>query len=218
MLQLLRRLTRQEIDQDGQPDPSRPDAAPALPSTEIEFAAYAEDCRIFGFIRLETERLSDALNERDEYQLHDVMVVALADGRATEVRELAVHRDEVMAVRAAGPRGNAGRRSRRRPSPVTIRTGPYTIHGYVHAPPGADPVQQLRRRKAMVPLTEAWIEYVSGGQSHQGRAGTLIINRELIDWVARSRDEEVRMPDLPAETAPDPLAKDLTGYILSGRA
>ena len=197
-------------------EPAEPMSPPEPEATEVEFAAYAEDCRISGFLHLDAERLTDTLNEHEEFVLHDVLVTALEDGRATEARELRVRRDEILAVRAAGPRGNPGRRSRSRPSPVTLQTGPYTIHGYLHAPPGADPIQQLRRRKPMVPLTEAWIEYVSGGQSHRGRVGTIVVNREVVDWIVPARDEEVHVPDLPAETTPDPLAKDLTGYILTG--
>ena len=47
------------------------------------------------------------------------------------------------------------------------------------------------------------------------RAGTHIVNRELADWIALSDDEEVRLPDLPAESKPGPLVKDFTGYIVS---
>lgn len=182
---------------------------------EVEFAAYAEDCRIFGFWRHGAERMSDALNAVEEYVLHDVLVSALGDARTTEAREFTVQRDEVLAVRATGARGNAARRSRVRPSPITLRAGPYTIHGYVHAPPGADPIRQIRRRKPMVPLTETWMEYASAGQLHRARVGVLIVNMVWVDWVRMSRDEEVRLPGLPAEAAYDPRAKDLTGYILT---
>lgn len=197
-------------------------AQPAIPveavpqprePAEVEFGGYAEDCRLFGFMRLEAERLTDALNDRQELDLVDVLVVALDDGRAVPLKELRVGRDELLAVRASGPRGNPGRRGRMRPYPVTLQTGPYVIHGYLHGPPGADPLLHLRRRKAMVPLTEAWIAYESAGQEHRGRVGTIIVNRELIDWIRLARDEEVRLPSLPVEAAPDSRAKDLTGYI-----
>ena len=190
------------------------EVAPApIPGPEVEFAAYAEDCRVFGFMRLTGDRMTDALNDATEYHLTDVMVVRLDDGLATQVLDLIVKRDEVLAVRTAGPRGDPARRSRRRPYPVTLQTGPYVIHGYVHGLPGADPIQQIRRRKLMVPLTEAWIEYQSGAQTHRARVGTIAVNHELWDWVRLSRDEEIRLPDLPAETKPDPRAKDLTGHI-----
>ncbi len=189
---------------------------PPPPGPEIEFVGYAEDCRVFGHLVLDGDRLTDVLNEREEYELSDVLAVALADGRGIEVGSMTVRRDELLAVRASGPRGNAGRRSRMRPFPVTLQTGPYTVHGYVHALPGTDPLLHVRRRKPMVPLTEAWIEYAAGSESQRARLGALIVNRELLDWIALSDDEEVRLPDLPAEHKPGPLVKDFTGYIRLG--
>jgi hypothetical protein len=194
------------------PDTHEPEPA-AIPGREIEFAAYAEDCRVFGFTRMTGDRLSDMLNNVSEYELTDVMVVRLADGLATQAVDLVVKREELLAVRVSGPRGDPARRSRRRPYPVTLKTGPYIIHGYVHGLPGADPLQQIRRRKPMVPLTESWIEYRSGAQDHRARVGGLIVNQEQWDWIRLSRDEEIGLPDLPAETKPDPRAKDLTGHI-----
>jgi hypothetical protein len=214
LLRVLRHRLR--FEQTAAPGLIAPVEAPELPvatASEIEFAAYAEDCRIFGFLSAEGERLSDLLNERDEYELVDVLLMALDDGRLTESRTLTVGRDDLLAVRATGPRGNAARRSRMRPSPITLVTGPYTIHGYLHAPPGADPLLAIRRRPPMVPLTEAWIEYTSGGDLRRARVGTIIVNHDILDWVRLSRDEEVRLPDLPVETAIDVRAKDLTGHI-----
>jgi hypothetical protein len=198
-------------------DPEVPEPEPILAplEVEVEFAAYAEDCRIFGFWRHAAERLSDALNAHPEYMLQHVLVAALEDGHTTEARELIVRRDELLAIRAAGPRGNLARRSRTRPAPVTLQTGPYTIHGYLHGPPGADAVRQITRRKPMVPLTEAWIEYPAGGSLHRARVGPIIVNHETLDWIRHSRDEEVHMPGLPVENTIDPHAKDLTGYILT---
>lgn len=183
---------------------------------EEEFAAYTEDCRIFGFVRHRAERLSDHLNAATSVRLESVLLVALDDGRTVEAREMTVERDELLAVRAAGPRGNAARRSRTRPSPIILKTGPYIIHGYLHVRPGSDPVQHLRSRRAMVPLTGAWIEYQAVGDHHRARIGTIIVNRELIDWADRSRDEDVRI-QLPVETSIDPRAKDMTGHVLVAR-
>lgn len=194
-----------------------PDAEPehdgVSPQIEVEFAAYAEDSRIFGFWRHDAERMSDALNASDDFVLQDVLVASLEDGHTVDARELVVHRDELLAVRAAGLRGNAARRTRVRPSPITLKLGPYVVHGYVHAPPGADPLRQIRRRKPMVPLTETWIEYAQAGQLHRARVGVIVVNVEWAEWIRMSRDEEVRLPGLPAEAAIDPRAKDMTGYI-----
>jgi len=188
---------------------------PAPVEVEVEFAAYAEDCRIFGFWRHDAERLFDALNAHEEYVLQHVLLAVLDDGHTSEARELLVRRDELLAIRAAGPRNNLARRTRTRPTPVTLQTGPYTVHGYLHGPPGADAVRQINRRRPMVPLTEAWIEYPAGGSLHRARVGPIIVNHEILDWIRHSRDEEVHMPGLPAESTIDPHAKDLTGYILT---
>lgn len=209
-------LRRRLRGPNAEPSPEPTPVAAPHRGPEVEFAAYAEDCRVFGFMRLAADRLTDALNDATEYELTDVMVVRLEDGVGSQTKELTVRRDEVLAVRASGPRGDARRRGRRRPYPVVLKTGPYVIHGYVHGLPGADPLHEIRRRKAMVPMTEAWIEYQSAGTDHRARVGTIIVNRTVYDWIRIAKDEEVRLPNLPAETKPNPMAKDLTGYIRGG--
>lgn len=190
------------------PEQRAPDAG-----TEIDFAAYAEDCQLFGFLRLDAERLTNALNEHAELALVDVLAVALADGRATASRTLTVGREELLVVRASGPRGNPARRRNTRPYPVLVETGPYRVRGYLHGPPASDPILGLRHRPPMVPLTEAWISYSLAGAEHRARAGTLIVNREVADSIRLVRDEDVRSPSLPFEPRMDPRAKDLTGYL-----
>ena len=208
---------RRRLGRDHQPVEVAPILAPVIEPVrepvEIELAAYAEDCRIFGFVDLDTDRLTDYLNAREQVELRDVLVVALEDGRASEAKTLTVERQELLAVRASGPRGNANRRGRTRPYPMTLQTGPYTIHGHLHSLPGADPLTALRLRRPMVPLTESWIEYLADGEAHRARVGTIVVNRELIDWIRASTGDELRLPDLSVETKPDPHAKDLTGYI-----
>lgn len=187
---------------------------PPQSGREVEFTAYAEDCRVFGRIRLDTERLTDMLNGADEYDLIDVLVESLADGHQAAAHEVILRRDELFAVHASGPRGNPGRRTRTRPFPIAVRISPYTVHGHVHALPGTDPLAALRHRKPIVPLTDAWIEYQLAGTERRQRVGTILVNRDVADWVQLSTDEELAPPDLGIQTPPDPAAKDLTGEIL----
>lgn len=194
-----------ETDED--PEPARE------PSTrEVEFTAYTEDCRLFGFLTLSADRLSDVLNEQQQFALDSVLLVALADNRAVEMTELVVDRDELVAIRGAGPRGNAARRIRTRASPVAVKAGPYLIRGYVHGPPGGDALRRFRGSRPMVPLTEAAIEYQAGGALHRARVGSIIVNTGFIDWVDRAKDTDVRV-DLPVEMRIDPRAKDMTGNV-----
>lgn len=185
----------------------KPDRRP-----DVEFVAYGEDVLLSGHIRLDADRLTDMLNAHDEYLLTDVLCERLIDGGAVEVREVLVPRDELLLVHTTGPRGDQQRRQRTRALPMAVRTGPYHLRGYLHTLPGSDPILHLRRRKPMVPMTEAWLEYQSGQQRLRRRLSGLIVNRELIDWIVPATDDEVEMPDLPVAAA-GPLVKDFTGSI-----
>jgi hypothetical protein len=196
--------------------PAAPARDAARASQQVEFVAYGEDCVLSGMVRLASDRLTDMLNEHDEYQLVDVLVEGLTGERAVEVREVLVRRDELLLVHAAGPRGNLDRRRRTRSHPVAVQMGAYHIRGYLHVLPGADPVQAIRRRKPMVPLTDAWIEFATAAGRQRRRVGTVVINREQIDWIVPAIDDEVEMPDLPLSAEKGGLLKDFTGALFEG--
>jgi hypothetical protein len=191
------------------PPPSR-----ALPP-EHEFIAYAEDCLLLGHIRLDAARLTDLLNDHEEYELVDVTVMDLVGERAVAVQTTLVTRDELLLVHALGPRGDRGRRLRTRQHPVALQVGPYHVRGYLHALPGSDPVASFRHRKPMIPLTEAWIEYDEGKIRQRRRVATLVVNRHQVDWIVEALDEEVELPDIPLQSEHGPLLKDFTGQLLT---
>ena len=180
----------------------------------VDFVAYAEDRILSGRVRLAAERLTDMLNDHDEYVLRDVLVERLLDASAIEVAEVVVRRDDLLVVHAAGPRGSQARRHRTRQHPLAIQLGPYHVRGYLHALPGSDPLLAIRRRKAMVPLTDARIEWAVGADHHRRRVGALLINREQLDWAVPATGDEVDMPDLPLSTDTGPLVKDFTGQLI----
>jgi hypothetical protein len=216
MIRSMGRQLRLVLGRDRAPDDSTGDRKPAARAPEVEFVAYAEDSLLSGHIRLNRDRLTDLLNEHDEYVLIDAICESLQDGYAVEVEEIRVPREELLLVHATGPRGNHERRQRTRALPMTIGTGPYLIHGYLHGPLGTDPIVSFRRRKPMVPLTEAWIEYASGGARQRRQVGTVVVNRELIDWIGPAVEEEMAMPDppdLPLDQEKGPLVKDFTGEL-----
>ncbi len=194
------------VSMDLQPQPDK--------GRQVEFVAYGEDCLLSGFVRLESDRLTDLLNEHEEVELVDVLVHDLSAGTDMQVADIVVLRDELLMVHAMGPRGDRARRTRTRQHPVAIQLGPYHVRGYIHALPGSDPIAGFRRRRPMVPITDAWIEYTTGKTRQRRRVGTLIINRELVDWIVEAIDEEVEMPDIPLSAYPrGPLLKDFTGQV-----
>jgi hypothetical protein len=151
---------------------------------EVAFVAYGEDCILSGRTVLDADRLSDMLNANDEYALVGVTVERLEDGMPLQVEEILVSRSELCLVHASGPRGDATRRRHTLPKHVAMKVGPYEVRGFLHGLPGADPVESIQRRKPMIPLTNARIEYVVAGEHRADDVETVILNRDRIEWVA----------------------------------
>jgi hypothetical protein len=188
-----------------------------LPSPEVEFIGYGVDCVIAARVPLTTERLTDLLNDCDRYAVTGVVAESLADRSLFELPEIELQRDEVFLVHASGPRGNPERRQRLRQHAVVLQLGPYLVHGFFHAIPGSDPLDGLRRRKPMVPITDATIEFVAAGEVVQRQVETVIVNRELLDWAVEADEgDEVEFPELEVPKATGRLVKDFTGQITDG--
>lgn len=172
-LQLILQPTSEEVFE--------PDAVSDAPM--VRFAAYGAHQRVFGWVRLHADRLTDLLNAHEELHLLDVELERLANGIAGTVDEIVIHRSDLIAVQAAGPRGLEAHRRPTRTHPIAMQSGNYLISGYLHVPPGVDPLVSVHGRPPMIPLTDALIEYwVQGKRSHQS-IGTIIVNRDATDWI-----------------------------------
>jgi hypothetical protein len=213
-LPALRRL-RLVLRREAEPTHVEPVDPPVAPT--VEFVAYAEDCLLSGYVASDFGRLTDLLDEHEELELVDVNVRDLNDSPGMQVAEIVVQRGDLLLIHASGPRGDRGRRRQTRRHPVALQTGPYHVRGYLHVLPGADPITSFRRRRTMVPLTDASIEFGTGATRERRRVGTVIVNRDLIDWIVEAVEDEVKMPELPLSAQPEGgLAKDFTGEVLAG--
>lgn len=112
-------------------------------------------------------------------------------------------------VTATGPRGRSDLRLWTRQLPVRALVGPYTVVGYLHAPPTIDPLKAAERR-IVVPLTASVIEYTIGGVVTREQVDAVLLNRAKIQSVDAASAFELGLipPELPTEI--DPRAKDLT--------
>jgi hypothetical protein len=180
---------------------------PGMGPEHVAFIAYGEDCIVTGHTILDSDRLTDMLNFHDEYDLADVTVERFDDGEPLEIAEISVARDEIILVQATGPRGDAARRHRTMPQHLALKMGPYKVRGFFHALPGADPVVAIRRRKTMVPLTGARIEYTIRGQHRETQVDTVIVNRDQIDWVQALMPTAVDFPDAPKRLVAKPARR-----------
>ena len=172
---------------------------------EIDVVAYAEDCILSGRLPMAVDRLSDLLNDNDEFELIDVMVSDLVGSEPIESRDVLVHRDELLLVEASGPRGDPGRRNHTRQHPIIARIGPYEVRGLIHALPGTDPIESLRRRRPMIALTDATIEFSIGTTHHRRLAGVVILNRDCVDSITEG---------FPANASKSDLAPDRSRLLL----
>ena len=171
---------------------------------QLDFVAYGEDCVLSGRTVLDGDRLSDMLNEHDEYDLIGVTVERFDGGSPMEVDEVVVQRDELWLVHATGPRGNVARRHRTAQQYVAMKMGQYEVRGFYHALPGTDPVTALQRRKPMVPLTDARIEFTLGGEVREARVATLVFNRDKVEWVTAVEPDRAEFPLPPQRLQSDP--------------
>ena len=150
---------------------------------EVDFVAYATSERLSGRIRLDAKRLSDMLNSHDEFILVDALAERLPEGGSMIVSEILVRRDELALVHATGPRGDRARRIQTDRHPMVLRIGRYLVSGRLHAGRGEDALASLRSRQPMIPLTDAAIEFRVGPDVVREPASTIVVNRDLVDWV-----------------------------------
>lgn len=149
----------------------------------VDFVAYTSDERLSGRVGLDSSRLSDMLNVHDEFVLVDALAERLPRGGSMVVSEILVRRDELPLVYAAGPRGDRAQRVPTQTHRIVLRSGRYLVAGRLHSGHGEDPLASLRARSPMVPLTDATIDFRRGSDIVREPSGTIVVNRELVDWV-----------------------------------
>jgi hypothetical protein len=193
------------------PPPGAEAAACDPPAAEVVgLTLYTGDSLAFGYVPLTAGRVTDLLNEHEGFEFVDTYVESLEDRHGLTLRTIHIAREEILAVAVAGPRGDPKRRTRTRPIPIELRVGPYDIRGNVHVVPGGDPLDSFRRR-TMVPLTEATVEWDTSEGRKSARWATVVVNRLLTEWIGPAT-KDIRPPDLQLVPEFDQrgLAKDFT--------
>jgi hypothetical protein len=180
-----------------QPSPDgRAMAADTSGLPEVDFVAYSTSERLSGRIRLDSARLTDMLNAHREFVLVDALAERLPEGGSMVVPEILIGRHELSLVRAGGPRGDRSLRIPTTQHRLVMRSGRYLVAGRLHSGIGEDPLAALRARDPMVPLTDAAILFRVGSDIVQEPGGTIVVNRDLVEWV-RKGDLDARSLDLP---------------------
>ena len=178
---------------------------------QVPLTAYAEDCSFTGDVVLEGDRLSDFLTTAVEFGVMNVTGRALDDGRPVDCLYSEMTRDDLYLVVAGEPRGREELRVWTRQYPIVAKVGPYSVRGYVHAPPTIDPLRMPSRR-AIVPLTAGTVSYVEAGREIEVKVETVLLNSTWIESFESALTEDVDRDELAPDgsdgsdgaTNPDP--------------
>jgi hypothetical protein len=162
----------------------------------VDFLAFAEDCTITAQVTMFGDRLTDFLNGQERFRLHQVTFESLEDGHLVSVDSVSLERSDLLVVVGTGPRGAIEQRLDLATARMELKVGPYLVLGNLHLPPGMDPEDRVRKREAMVPLTNATIAYSVAGNVVARDVGTVIVNRILVEWIVPTADEAVSFPEV----------------------
>lgn len=173
------------------------DSATATAGTVVDFVAYSVDCILSGRTVLDGDRLSDMLNDHEEYALIGVTVERFDGGPPMVVDEVVVSRDEIWVVHTGDPRGVEARRHRTSQQYVALKMSPYRVRGFFHGLPGTNPINSIGRRKTMIPLTNVRIEYTIDGDVRETRVDVAIVNRDQVEWLDSIEPDRAEFPPKP---------------------
>ncbi|HEX7491530.1 MAG TPA: hypothetical protein VF337_07480 [Candidatus Limnocylindrales bacterium] len=166
----------------------------------VPFVGYAMGRRFIGYVESAGERLTDLLNSSASILVRETFVEDFADDTVTNLGDGEVERSLLYAVEAGGTRGRLARRVQTDRHRLQVQLGPYTALGLIHARPGRLPLAELKSRGPMIPLSDATIGFAGRGALQLRDVGTLVINRDMVDWVRASEEEALAFPGVPVLT------------------
>jgi hypothetical protein len=169
---------------------------------QVPLTAYAQDCSFTGELTLTGDRLSDFLASTVEFEVLNLRCRALDDGRVVEALYTTMLRDDLCLVLAGEPRGREDLRIWTRQFPVIARVGPYTVRGYIHAPPTIDPLR-LPSRRAIVPVTSGTVTFAEAGTEVAFQAETVLVNSTWIEALEASTAEDLGEADVEDQAFPE---------------
>ena len=172
----------------------------------IELTVYAADAVASARLLLAHDRLADLLASDDPIDVRSVRLTALDDGHREPLAALDLARDEILVATTGDPRGNPGRRVGTVVRPAVARVGPYTVTGRLHGPPSMDAFEAGRRR-AWIPLTDAFVVYRCGGREIRTPSPVALLNGAFVASLVPA-DADDRLGAGRASTAGWPTGTD----------
>jgi hypothetical protein len=163
----------------------------------IPFIGYALSRRFIGYVDCQGERLTDLLNRSESIVVREAFVESYDDDTVVNLGDGEVDRSILYAVETSGGRGEGARRIHTIRHRLQVSIGPYSALGLLHALPGQMPLPYLTTRGPMIPLSDVTLAFGCRGKLSLRDVGTLIVNRDHVDWVRAGDDEAAAFPGIP---------------------
>ena len=168
----------------------------------IPFIGYALGQRFIGYVECQGEQLTDLLNRSESVVIRESYVESFEEDTVVNLGDREIDRAILYAVEA-GARGDATRRIHTIRQRLQVQIGPYSALGLLDSLPGQSLLPALHARGPMISLCDATIGYLSRGAIAMRDVGTLIVNRDLLDWVRANDDDAMAFPGVPVVTGRD---------------
>jgi hypothetical protein len=165
----------------------------------IPFIGYALGRRFIGYVECQGEHLTELLNRSESVVIRESYVESFEEDTVVNLGDGEIDRATLYAVEA-GARGDGMRRIHTIRHRLQVQIGPYSALGLLDSLPGQLSLPNLHARGPMIPLCDATIGYLSRGAIAMRDVGTLIVNRDLLDWVRADDDDAVAFPGVPVVT------------------
>lgn len=163
----------------------------------IPIIGYALGRRFIGYVECTGERLTDLLNRTESVVIREAYVESFEDDTVVNLGDGEVDRSILYAVETSDARGEEARRISTVRHRLQVQIGPYSALGLLHAAPGQMPLPYLTSRGPMIPLSDATLGFAVRGSLTLRDVGTLIVNRDLLDWVRATDEQAAAFPGVP---------------------
>lgn len=166
----------------------------------VPFIGYALGRRYIGYVECEREQLADLLNRAESIAVREAFVESFEDDTLVNLGDGEVERSTLYAVETSSGRADGTRRIHAVRHRLQLQLGPYSALGLLHSLPGEMPLPYLHSNGPMIPLSDATIAFAGRGGLQLRDVGTLIVNREKVDWVRATEDEAQAFPGVTVLT------------------
>jgi hypothetical protein len=167
---------------------------------QTPFIAYSIGRRYIGHVDCGGNRLVDLFNAGGSVVIRDAYVESFEDDTVSHVGDVTVDRSILYAIEADFRRGDEARAIHAERRRIHVRFGPYSALGLL--PDASDQLvlPLFESGGPMIRLSDATIGYAGGGVPHLRDVGSLIVNRELMDWVRAGEEDAPAFAGVPVVT------------------